>query len=110
METAQIPVQKRIKRSWSPEKKLALLEEWRNGVPLEELCRKHGVAAQQVYKWRRDLNRGLTERGELVSKSQVLVLQKKVEEMEKVLGRKAMEVDILKKFFEMRGLKLPDGM
>lgn len=110
METIQMPVQKRVKRSWSPEKKLALLEEWRNGVPLEELCRKHGVAAQQMYKWRRDLSRGLAARGELVPKSQVVLLQKRTEELEKALGRKAMEVDVLKKVFELKGLRLPEDL
>ena len=43
------------------------------------------------------MERGLNERGEMVSGSQVLALQKRVEELEKALGRKALEVDVLKR-------------
>jgi hypothetical protein len=53
---------------------------------------------------------GLKEPGELVPKSHVLGLQKRVEELERALGRKALEVDVLKKAFELKGLKLPEGI
>jgi hypothetical protein len=46
--------------------------------------------------------------GELIPKGQVVGLQRKVEELERALGRKALEVDILKKVFELKGLKLPE--
>lgn len=111
METVTLPVQKRrSRRKLNPEQKLAILQEWKDGLPMEEVCRKYSLAAQQVYKWRRDLNQGLTERGEMVPKSQVVLLQRRAEELERALGRKAMEVDVLKKTFELRGLKLPDGI
>ena len=110
METAQNTVQRRPKRYWTAEKKLEILEEWRNGIPTEELCRRYGVAASQISKWKGDLERGLKERGEMVPKSHVATLQKKVEELERALGRKTMEVDVLKKIYEIKGLKLPDGL
>ncbi len=110
METAEMPVQRGRRRLWNAEKKLAVLQEWRNGTPLEEVCRKHGIHAVQMYKWRRQLEKGLADRGEMIPKSELTGLQKKVEELERALGRKALEVDILKKVFEMKGLKLPDGM
>ena len=37
-------------------------------------------------------------------------LKKRVEELERALGRKALEVDVLKKAFELKGLKLPEGI
>jgi len=110
METIEMPVQRNGKRRWTPEKKLPLLEEWRNGAPLTELCRRHGISAAQMYKWRRDLEQGLKERGEMVPKSQLVVLQKRVEELERALGRKSLEVDVLKKTFEIKGLRLPEGL
>lgn len=110
METDQTVVQKRGKRHWTAETKLEILEQWRNGLPLEELSRRYGVAISQLYKWRRDIEQGLKERGEMVPKTQVTALQKKVEELEKALGRKALEVDIFKKFFDAKGLKFPDGL
>jgi transposase len=110
MEMTETPVQRGRKRLWSAEKKLEVLQEWRNGTPLEEVCRKHGIQAVMMYRWRRQLEKGLAERGQMVPKSEMAGLEKKVEELERALGRKALEVDILKKTFEIKGLKLPDGM
>jgi len=113
METAVRPVQNNgrgMRRRWNSEQKLAVLQEWKNGVPLEEVCRKYAVNAAQMYRWKRSLDQGLKEPGEMVPKSQVLGLQKRVEELERALGRKALEVDVLKKAFELKGLKLPEGM
>ena len=110
MEAVQTPVQRGAKRSWSPEKKMEILQEWQEGIPLEEVCRRHGIKAAQVYKWKRVLDQGLKERGALIPKSHLVILQKKVEELERALGRKALEVDVLKKVFELKGLKLPEAM
>lgn len=66
--------------------------------------------ASQLYRWKKAMDCGLKDQGEMIPKSQVAVLQKKVEELERALGRKALEVDVLKKTFELKGLKLPEGM
>ena len=95
---------------WPSEQKLAILQEWRSGVPLEEVCRKYGVQAALVYRWKRSLDQGLKESGELIPRSQVAALQRRVEELERALGRKALEVEVLKKAFELKGLKSPEGM
>ena len=65
MKTAVKPVRNE-RRRWSAEQKLAVLQEWRNGVPLEEVCRKYAVNAAQMYRWKRSLDQGLKESGELV--------------------------------------------
>jgi len=109
METLEKPVQSNGKRRWSAEQKLEVIQEWRKGLPLEEVSRRHGVATSQLYKWKRDMERGLEERGEMVPRSQIAALQKRVEELEKALGRKALEVDVLKKAFELKGLKPPEA-
>ena len=111
METAINPVQngRGRKRRWPAEQKLAVLQEWKNGVPLEAVCRKYRVNAAQMYRWKRSLDQGLKESGELVPKRQVLGLQKRVEELEQALGRKALEVDLFKKVYELKGLRLPEG-
>jgi transposase len=111
METAMKPVQtgRGRRRRWPAEQKLAVLQEWQTGVPLEEVCRKYGLNAAQMYQWKRRLDQGLKEPGELIPKSHVVALQKRVEELERTLGRKAFEADVFKKAFELKGLKLPDG-
>lgn len=110
MEANQTIVQKQGKRRWSAEKKLEIMEQWRNGLPVEELSRRYSVSSAQLYKWKRDLEQGLKDRGEMVPKSQIMTLQRKVDELEKALGRKSLEVDIFKKFFELKGVKPPDGL
>ena len=96
METVMNPVQngRGRRRRWSSEQKLTVLQEWQTGVPVEEICRKYAVNAAQMYRWKRSLDQGLKEPGELGPKSQVLGLQKRVEELERALGRKALEADV----------------
>jgi transposase len=110
MEALEKPVRRDGKRRWTAEQKLGVIQEWQGGLPVQEVARRHGVAASQIYGWRRNMERGLTERGEMVSRSQVVALQKRVDELEKALGRKALEVDVLKKAFELKGLKVPEAM
>jgi transposase-like protein len=71
METAGRPVHngRGGRRRWTPEQRLTVLQEWKTGVPLEEVCRKYTVNAAQMYRWKRSLDQGLREAGELVPKS-----------------------------------------
>lgn len=112
METGIMPGQNGSSRRgrWSAEKKLAVLQEWQQGMPLEEVCRRHGLDASKLQRWKRAMDRSLKDSGELIPRSQVASLQKKVDELERALGRKALEVDVLKKAYELKGLKLPEGM
>jgi transposase len=109
MESLVMPVLKGGRKRWTVEQKLAVLREWKDGQPAQEICRRHGLQATQLYRWKRALERGLGDAGELIPKGQVVGLQHKVEELERALGRKTLEVDILKKVFELKGLKLPEG-
>ena len=111
MDTVMKPVQngRGRRRQWSGEQKLTVVPARQTGVPLEEICRKYAVNAAQIYRWTRSLDQGLKESGELVPQSLVGGLQKRIEELERALGRTAVEVDVLKKVFELTGLKLPEG-
>jgi transposase-like protein len=114
MEEMQVMVAKNGKRKWSPEQKLAIVGEFEGGVNAEELCRKYNINKQMLYKWKRSLEssgkEGLKNNGEIVARSQYLAALKKIDDLERALGRKALELDILKKSFELKGLKLPDGI
>ena len=44
---------------WSGEQNLAVLQEWKTGVPLEKACRANAMPAAQLYRWKRSLNQGL---------------------------------------------------
>ena len=94
----------------STEQKLAILQQWQAGTPVVELCRLHGLKAGALYRWKKQLDQCLRDHGELIPKSRLLAFQRKIEELERALGRKALEVDLLKKFCELKELRLPEGM
>ena len=39
-------------KRFSEEKKIAILQEYRAGVPINEICRKHSVSDGSVYAWK----------------------------------------------------------
>ena len=47
------------RRRWSGEQNLAVLQEWKVGVPLEESCRAYAMCAAQLYRWKRSLDQEL---------------------------------------------------
>ena len=50
------------RRRWSADQKLAVLQEWQTGVPLEELCRKYAPRNAELDKLEREareVTRGL---------------------------------------------------
>jgi transposase-like protein len=104
------PVKRGRRSRVSTEQKLAVLQQWQAGTPVAELCRTHSLKANAIYRWKQQLDRGLSDHGELIPKSRLLPLQRKIDELERALGRKALEVDILKKFCELKELRLPEGM
>lgn len=114
MDEMHVAVTKGGKRKWTLEQKLGIIGELNSGVDASELCRKYNIHAQMLYKWRRSLEsggkEGLKAGGEIVPKGRYMEALKKIEELERALGRKTLELDILKKSFELKGLKLPEGI
>lgn len=58
---------------------------------MEEAYRKYVMNAAQRYRWKRNLDQKLKGAGELIPKSQVLRLQRWVEELGRALWRKALD-------------------
>ena len=56
MDTLMKPVQiGRGRRRWSSAHKLGVLQEWKTGILLEEICPKYAVNAAWMYSWKRSL-------------------------------------------------------
>ena len=112
MDEPVVALTKNGKRKWSVEQKAGIVQELNSGVSINELCRKYNLHAQMIYQWKKRLEcggkEGLKGRGEVVAKSQYVEALKKITELERALGRKTLEYDILKNFFETKGIKLPD--
>ena len=94
------------RRRWSPEEKRALVEEAEQpGMSISAIARKYGIHPNQLFKWRKLMYAGalsaMRADEEVVPISEVKVLKAKVRELERLLGKKTMEVEILKDAMEI---------
>jgi len=94
------------RRRWSAEEKRAIVEEAAHpGMSISAVARKYGVHPNQVFRWRRLVEAGgLSAVGageDVVPASEVRGLKAKVRELERLLGKKTMEVEILKDALEL---------
>ncbi len=87
------------KSNKTTEEKLAIvLEGLKGGITVGDLCRKHGLSQAVYYKWRDKFLDG-GKKG-LMNSYQLSIVnpdKSKLEEYEKVIGRQAIEIQILKK-------------
>ncbi len=89
------------RRRWTAEEKRAMVEEAESpGMSVSRVARKYGIHPNQLFRWRRLLYEGAlcpVEAGEqVVPASEVKALRARIRELERLLGRKTMEVEILK--------------
>jgi transposase len=94
------------RRRWSPEEKRALVEEAEQpGMSISAVARKYGIHPNQLFHWRKLMHAGalsaMRADEEVVPVSEVKVLKAKVRELERLLGKKTMEVEILKDAIEI---------
>jgi transposase-like protein len=86
--------------------KASIVEDWESsGLSCPEFCRRHGLIASQLYKWRSDAKIGavmsIKNEGDLHSKAELEMLRKENEELKKALGESTLDIKILKKKLEM---------
>ena len=89
------------RRRFSAELKLALVaESMQPGMSVSYVARHHGLSPSLVFRWRRLMREGGKEAvradDEVVAASEVRRLEERVRELERLLGRKTMEVEMLK--------------
>ena len=89
------------RRRYSVDQKLAVLEEAaRPGTTISYVARRHGISPSLIFGWRRRMSEGGKEAvradDEVVAKAEVLSLQKQVRELQRVLGKKTLENEILR--------------
>jgi transposase-like protein len=86
--------------------KASVVDSWESsGLSCPEFCRRHGLIASQLYKWRSDAKSGaimsIKNDGDLHSKAELEMLRKENEELKKALGESTLDIKILKKKLEM---------
>jgi transposase-like protein len=92
-------------RQWTAEQKLAIVLEGIKGtVSVAELCRTHGVNQVQYYKWRDLFLEGAKQRLSGKSSSNGSTEDKvKIKELERIIGKQTVTIEILKKTQELLG-------
>src|SRR5437762_14064507 len=93
------------RRRWTAPEKVRIVEEtFEPGMTVSLVARRHGVAPNQLFAWRRLVAQGaLTAAGsgeEVVPASDYRALQSQVRELQRLLGKKTLEAEILKEALE----------
>ena len=89
------------RRRWSVAEKVRLVEETlQPGMSVSFVARKHGLSPSLLFKWRQRMAAGGREAvrvdDEVIGATRVRQLEERIRELERLLGRKTLEVEILK--------------
>jgi len=89
------------RRRWSAAEKLRIVEEsFESDESISTVARRNGVAPNLLYRWRKLMSEGgsiaVSSDESVVATSEVKRLEKKVRELERLLGKKTMENEILR--------------
>jgi transposase len=98
------PIQRR--RRYSVDEKLRIVEEAAQpGMTVSFVARRHGISPSLLFHWRRRMAEGGKEavRADeaVVSASEVRALRRRIRELERVLGRKTLENEILREVVQV---------
>jgi transposase len=94
------------RRRWTAEQKRAMVEEAEQpGMSISQVARKYEVHPNQLFHWRRLIHEGALvaarSEEEVVPVSEMKQLRAQIRELQRLLGKKTMEVEILKDALEI---------
>jgi transposase len=100
------------RRYWPTAEKLRIIEEsFAPGETVSSVARRNGVAPNLLFRWRRLMNEGgvvaVGSDEPVIGTSHVRKLEDRVRELERLLGRKTMEVEILREALDAARAKKP---
>ncbi len=89
------------RRRWSAAEKLRIVEETLDdGASISVVARRNGVARNLLYRWRRLMLEGgsvaVSEDDDVTSNKVVRQMEDRIRELERQLGRKTLESEILR--------------
>ncbi len=93
------------RRRRTPQEKISIIQQTiEPGMSVSHVARRHGINANQIFKWRRQYEDGsltaVTSGGEVVPASELAAANKQIRELQRLLGKKTMEAEILKEAVE----------
>lgn len=80
-------------RTFSREFKLQVIQELKAGMPVVQLSRKYEVTPKMIYKWKSEYQK--KKEKAFLGKGRKSE-EKKIEDLERLIGRQAIEIDFLK--------------
>jgi transposase len=100
------------RRRWSAAEKVRLVEEaMQPGSSVSFVARRYGLSPSLLFRWKRRMIEGGHEAvaadEDVVGTSKVRELERRVRALERLLGRKTMEVEILKEALDLARAKKP---
>ncbi len=98
------------RRRWTVAEKIRLVEEaMQPGFSVSYVARRAGIAPSQLFAWKRRMLEGGTAAvqadDDVVAAARVRELEKRVRDLERMLGRKTMEAEILREALELAAPK-----
>ena len=100
------------RRRWSTAEKVLLVEEaMQPGSSVSFVARRYAISPSLLFTWKRRMLEGGREAvaadEDVVGTSKVRELERRVRDLERLLGRKTMEVEILKEALDLARAKKP---
>lgn len=100
------------RRRWTAAEKLRIVEETLDDrASISIVARRNGVAPNLLYRWRRLMLEGgsvaVTEDDDVTSNKIVRQMEDRIRELERHLGRKTLEVEILREALDKSRSKKP---
>ncbi|EMR2153060.1 IS3 family transposase [Klebsiella pneumoniae] len=94
------------RRRYTPEEKARFVAlAMQPGYTVSLVARQYGITPSLIFKWKRLMNEGgksaIAAGDEVLSVSELKALEKKVKQLEQMLGRKTMEAEILRDALEI---------
>ncbi len=98
------------RRRWSAAEKVRLVEETTQpGSSVSFVARRYGLSPSLLFRWKRRMIEGGHEAvaadEDVVATSKVRELERRVRDLERMLGRKTMEVEVLKEALDLARAK-----
>lgn len=89
------------RKRWTPfEKQQIVQETYHPGVTVSFIARKHGIPPSQLFYWRKVMENGaltsIKNEENVVPMSEVAALKKRISQLERALGQKTLDNEILR--------------
>lgn len=106
MGTVEVITSVQRRRRWTAEEKRALLEEAdQPDSSISAVGRKYGISPSQLFTWRRLMRAGglvaVAAEDAVVPASEAKQLKARIRDLERLLGKKTMEAEILREAIEI---------